>query len=42
MAERKRCGIRKNVKKQALEKEVKIREVGEGESWSVNEAEFSY
>ncbi|PFR22110.1 DNA internalization-related competence protein ComEC/Rec2 [Bacillus cereus] len=28
------------IKKQALEKEVKIREVGEGESWSVNEAEF--
>ena len=40
MAERKRCSIRKIVKKQALEKEVKIREVGEGESWSVNETEF--
>ena len=35
-----RCGIRKIVKKQALEKEVKIREVREGESWSINGAEF--
>ncbi|PGT92137.1 DNA internalization-related competence protein ComEC/Rec2 [Bacillus cereus] len=32
--------LEKLVKKQALEKGVKIREVGEGESWSVNEAEF--
>ncbi|WP_166701772.1 DNA internalization-related competence protein ComEC/Rec2 [Bacillus albus] len=32
--------LEKVVKKQALEKEVKIREVGEGESWSVNGAEF--
>ncbi|PKJ57045.1 DNA internalization-related competence protein ComEC/Rec2 [Bacillus sp. SN10] len=32
--------LEKVVKKQALEKEVKISEVGEGESWSVNEAEF--
>lgn len=32
--------LEKIVKKQALEKEVKIREVGEGESWSVNETEF--
>ncbi|MGN4446524.1 DNA internalization-related competence protein ComEC/Rec2 [Bacillus cereus group sp. MYBK79-1] len=32
--------LEKVVKKQALEKEVKIREVGEGESWGVNEAEF--
>ncbi len=35
-----RCGIRKIVKKQALEKKVKIREVREGESWSINGAEF--
>ncbi len=32
--------LEKAVKKQALEKEVKISEVGEGESWRVNEAEF--
>ncbi|KMP25164.1 DNA internalization-related competence protein ComEC/Rec2 [Bacillus albus] len=32
--------LEKVVKKQALEKEVKIREVGEGESWSINGAEF--
>lgn len=32
--------LEKGLKKQALEKEVKISEVGEGESWSVNEAEF--
>ncbi|PFN62056.1 DNA internalization-related competence protein ComEC/Rec2 [Bacillus thuringiensis] len=32
--------LEKAVKKQALEKEMKITEVGEGESWSVNEAEF--
>ncbi len=32
--------LEKAVKKQALEKEVKISEVEEGESWRVNEAEF--
>ena len=32
--------LEKIVKKQALEKEVKIREVREGESWSINGAEF--
>lgn len=32
--------LEKAVKKQALEKEVKISEVGKGESWRVNEAEF--
>ncbi len=32
--------LEKVVKKQALEKEMKITEVGEGASWSVNEAEF--
>ncbi|PEL17179.1 DNA internalization-related competence protein ComEC/Rec2 [Bacillus wiedmannii] len=32
--------LEKLLKKQALEKAVKISEVGEGESWSVNEAEF--
>lgn len=32
--------LEKAVKKQALEKKVKISEVGEGESWRVNEAEF--
>ncbi|GAB6249213.1 hypothetical protein BCSAG_05300 [Bacillus cereus] len=32
--------LEKVVKKRALEKEMKITEVGEGESWSVNEAEF--
>lgn len=32
--------MEKIVKKQALEKEVKIREVREGESWSINGAEF--
>ncbi|PIE96788.1 DNA internalization-related competence protein ComEC/Rec2 [Bacillus fungorum] len=32
--------LEKVVKKQALEKAVKISEVGGGESWSVNEAEF--
>ncbi len=32
--------LEKAVKKQALEKEVKISEEGEGESWRVNEAEF--
>lgn len=32
--------LEKAVKKQALEKEVKISEVGEGESWRLNEAEF--
>ncbi|MDC7975972.1 DNA internalization-related competence protein ComEC/Rec2 [Bacillus sp. BLCC-B18] len=32
--------LEKVVKKRALEKKVKIREVGEGESWSINGAEF--